>query len=248
MSTNLNPIFISGLYRSGTTSLAEIIDGIEGVNVAVGSIHFMRLVEKFHPVEKNLKKALTFMGNEYKRKWKKNINIDIPKFVRIKNTDLSSIYDQLMRELLNIGAKDRWAEKTNVQWESIPNFLSIFPKGQVIHIYRDPRSVAASFKFFTRHRYPMFLDSVFASKAMFNYLDKNKVFLNSKRVTIIKFEDFFSKKNKSINDLLNFLKVNSSNKESKILLGGKKFNYKNSSSFHFNKKKKIYILIILKKF
>jgi hypothetical protein len=238
MSNNLNPIFISGLYRSGTTSLAEIIDNVDSINVVVGSIHFMRLIEKFHPIEKNLQKALIFMSNEYKRKWKKNINININNYLKVKKSDLASIYDKLIRELLNIGINYRWAEKTNVQWESIPKFLSIFPKGQVIHIYRDPRSVAASFKFFTKHKYPMFLDSVFASKAMFNYLDRNEIFLKNKRIKIIKFENFFSKKNQSIDDLLKFLKINSLNKNTKFNLGGKNFTYKNSSSFLYTQRKK----------
>lgn len=238
MSNNLNPIFISGLYRSGTTTLAEIIDSVDGINVSVGSTHFMRLIEKFNPIEKNLQKALIFMSNEYRRKWKKNININVNSFLKEKKSDLASIYDKLIRELLNIGVNYRWAEKTNVQWESIPKFLSIFPKGQVVHIYRDPRSVAASFKFFTRNKYPMFLDSVFASKAMFKYLEKNKLFLNNKKIKIIKFENFFSKQNQSINDLFKFLKVNNLNKDSKINLGGKNFPYKNSSSFHYNRRKK----------
>ena len=134
MLSNLNPIFISGLYRSGTTALAEIIDGMENINVAVGSIHFMRLVQKFHPIEKNLQQALVYMTKEYKTKWEKNININTTKRTLVKKNELASIYDKLMRDLLNLEPQNRWAEKTNVQWESIPDFLSMFPSGQVVHI------------------------------------------------------------------------------------------------------------------
>ena len=83
----------------------------------------------------------------------------------------------------------------------------------------------------------MFLDCVFASKAMFNYIDQNKLLINNSRVKLIKFEDFFAKKKVAINDLSNFLKVKNSYLNSKIKIGGKNFNYNSSSSVNFTRLK-----------
>jgi len=54
-----------------------------------------------------------------------------------------------------------WAEKTQLVWTKIPDFLSMFPNGKAIYIIRDPRSVLASFKRFTNSQPPKYLGAVF---------------------------------------------------------------------------------------
>ena len=38
-------------------------------------------------------------------------------------------------------------------WREIPTFIGMLPNAKAIHIIRDPRSVLASFKKYTRYKY-----------------------------------------------------------------------------------------------
>ena len=54
-----------------------------------------------------------------------------------------------------------WADKTQLVWTRVPDFLDMFPNGKVIHIVRDPRNVMASFKKSTYAPEPAYISAAF---------------------------------------------------------------------------------------
>ena len=54
------------------------------------------------------------------------------------------IESDLFNKIPNIANKEIWGESAALQWREIPVFLDFFKDGKVIHAYRDPRGVFAS--------------------------------------------------------------------------------------------------------
>jgi len=203
---NISPIYISGLYRSGTTLIADIFGNHSEVSITYGTVHFMRnSYNKYNPIEINYENLVNDTYKRIKNKW--NLKFDSEKVIKnIKdNSKISQalVYDKLMREFLKINDNQVWGEKTNVEWEGIDSFLNLFPNGKVVHIIRDPRAVLASFKYFTFHPEPMYLDAIFAASAMFNYINN----INNKNVYIIKYEDLVSNPESIVKRLCIFLNI-----------------------------------------
>lgn len=205
---NNNPVFISGLYRSGTTLLNRMLNQHINIRSTYDTIHYMRFsYNKYSPIEQNYKEIIVDTANRIKKKW--DINLDINKtFKLLENQPIteSSVYDSIMKSFLNINDEVRWCEKTNVEWESIPKFLDMFPNAKVIHIFRDPRAVLASYREMTIHKKEyMYLDAIFASLAMFNFINKIEIKSNP-NILLIKYENFVSNPiiiTKTICDFLN---------------------------------------------
>jgi len=235
------PVFISGLYRSGTTILTRIIDQSDEISCTYDTIHFLRFsYGKYLPIENRYEELLNDTNKRISSKF--NLSFDVSKAIScIKNESKiteATVYNCIMHHFLNnSNNKERWAEKTQVEWESIPDFLNMFPNGKVIHIYRDPRAVLASFKHKTIHTGSMYLDAIFASLAMFNFLQEKKV-CNNERVYILKYEDFVGSPERFIKDICNFLNMTYSSKMLDVSsfkdIHGKKFD--TNSAFTGQKK------------
>jgi hypothetical protein len=100
-----------------------------------------------------------------------------------------------------------WAEKTQLVWTKIPDFLKMFPRGKVIHVIRDPRSVLASFKKYTYAPKPAYLG------AIFNCYDSMKMGLKyrsefaSNRYFLVKYEDILTIPEATVGGLFDFLEL-----------------------------------------
>ena len=82
------------------------------------------------------------------------------------NSDLNygRVYDCFAYHLYLKETKIKnWAEKNQLQWREINNFIKIMSNGRAIHILRDPRAVMASFKKFTIAPQLLYLISAFNS-------------------------------------------------------------------------------------
>lgn len=90
--------------------------------------------------------------------------------------------------LLEDGATS-WAEKLATQWRDIPLFLDMFPDGRVIHIFRDPRNVTASYKRMTYEPWPAFLDAGLNCKATMIELPQMEARYGAERLLILRAED-----------------------------------------------------------
>ena len=226
MSTDtIKPIFITGIYRSGTTLISRILDNHPDLNITYDSVHFMRFcVNKFNPIndELNYRKLV----NEVKERVKSRLelNLDTEKIVNeVKNRkkiDYAQIYHIIMSNLLLKDSNTKiWGEKVNLCWRKIPEFLDMFPEGKTIIMVRDPRDVLISYKNMTIEPGLRYLDSIFASLDSLQYIKKFQEKFSSNNFCFIKYEDLVNLQEKTIQELCNFLEI----KFDSIMLNGSQF-------------------------
>ncbi len=208
--TNSKPVFFTGQVRSGGTLLTRIFDQSNELKVAYDTIHYMRFSFKnYHPLEKNYSQLLIEMNERLNKRWDLSINIkdikdDISKYSKI--TD-AIVYDCIMRSFLGISNNYgiRWGDRTALRWEGIKPFLKMFPQGKAIINYRDPRAILASYKRSTYLPEPMYLDIIFSSLSLFNYISSlNKI---SKNIHLIKYEDLIENPQFIIKKASQFLEI-----------------------------------------
>lgn len=204
----ISPIFISVLYRSGSTLLCHILNQSNELKISCDTIHYLRFsFNKYNPIEKKYRELVLDTHNRIKEKWDDCLNVKeitdkISCFKKITN---SVVYNEIMNSFLKIKKNERWGDRTAVNWEGMNDFINMFPNGKAIHIYRDPRAVLASFKKFTKHKGLMYLDSVFASLSMFNFIQSIKSF--DKNIYLIKYENLVKEPEIEINKLCEFLGI-----------------------------------------
>ncbi|MGM0520200.1 MAG: sulfotransferase [Campylobacterota bacterium] len=236
----LEPIYISGLYRSGTKLLTSLLDQCDTVKTTYDTVHFMRFsYNKYLPIELNYKKLVRDTHARILKRW--GMNFDVEKTLKIisSQNDITQakVYDAIMRQFLNLENNIRWAEKTNVEWEGIEGFLDMFKNGKVIHIYRDPRAVLASYKYMTIHEGLKYLDAIFASLAMFNYISQEKI-LKNQNILLLKYEDFVKNPRQNTIKICDFLEIKFTEKMLDVTSFKDKFgnNFDTDSSFTPQKK------------
>jgi hypothetical protein len=209
LSTRNSPVFVSFLYRSGSTLLVLALDQSAELAVSYDTIHFMRFsYGKYRPVEKNYERILKDTDERIREKWQ--LRLDLPEIrSRISAHDRISegiVYDEIMRSFLGLDENGRWIDRSDVCWEGIPGFLEMFPEGRVVHLYRDPRAVLSSYKHMTYHPEPMYLDAVFASLSMFNFISRDEI-RNHPGIHLLKYEDLVCSPEKILVDLCTFLGI-----------------------------------------
>tara|TARA_A100000164_G_C21896373_1_gene768138 strand:- start:35 stop:1015 length:981 start_codon:yes stop_codon:yes gene_type:complete len=207
---NSKPVFFTGQVRSGGTLLTRIFDQSDNLKVAYDTIHYMKFAFKnYHPLEKNYSQLLIEMNERLNKRWELSINIKEIKDTLSKYSKITEavVYDSIMRSFLKINNNDniRWGDRTVLSWESINQFLEMFPQGKVIINYRDPRAILASYKHSTYLPEPMYLDVIFSTLALFNYISSlGEV---SKSVHLIRYEDLIEKPAFIIKKASQFLEI-----------------------------------------
>ena len=206
----INPIFISGVYRSGTTFLTALIGNHPNIAAAASTVKYLRICLPNYDLgnSNNLDDLLQETAHRIYRRW--SLTLDVSK-VREELTKTSVthalVYNAIMHALLveeKPGAR-RWAEKINTNWRDIPKFLEMFPDGSVVHIFRDPRDVSASYKNMTYEPWPTFLDAALNCKAaMIEVPDYVKRY-GSDRILIVRAEDLALNLSQELQKIFMFL-------------------------------------------
>ncbi|AOF80414.1 sulfotransferase domain protein [Methyloversatilis sp. RAC08] len=162
------PIMISGVYRSGTTFLTAMLGAHPEIRASSSTVKFLRFCLNRYgdmAIRENRSALIADTHARIRKRWE--LSLDEQGILR--QADLSAspsyalMYDLIMQDMLGQGAgtRVRWAEKLAAQWEDIPIFLQMFPRGKAIHIFRDPRDVAVSYKLMTFEQGNTFLDAAF---------------------------------------------------------------------------------------
>lgn len=211
--TSINPIFITGIYRSGTTLISRMLNNHPNLNITYDSVHFMRFsFDNYNPIHEksNYLNLINEIKNRLKDRWDLILDHDIVinEIEKYEKIDYSTIYDSIMSTLLlkNSDAQN-WGEKTNVCWRKIPDFISMFPKGKTILMIRDPRDILLSYKNMTTEPGLRYLDSVFACLDAFKTAKKFQNNLSKHNFCLIKYEDLITNPKNVLEKVCDFLEI-----------------------------------------
>ena len=228
----MKKLFVSGVYRSGTTFLTRILNNHSKLWVTYDSVHFFRFsYNKFNPI--NIRSNYIELLKESKKRlftrWKMNLNIDsiIHNLDLLNKVKYSDVYNELMVSLgtQEINELQGWGEKTVLSWTKHEDFIKMFPNGKVIHILRDPRDILLSFKNVTTEPFPGYLNTAFVTLDSFNSCIKHMTSIGNQNFKVIRYEDLISNPKNSIIDICKFIGIEFSNE----MLNVSKFKDKNGN-------------------
>ena len=231
-------ILITGVYRSGTEYLTQVLNEHESIVASMYRVNFFRYVADRSPsplTKQQLQKILNNLQDRLKNRF--SLEIDTSHIMHTIGKDdtvnIYTLYDHIMTSLyLADDKKVIWAEKNQLLWRDLPEFLSEMRNGYGILVLRDPRSVLASFRKYTIANPPLFLEAIFNC---FDCLKHALRYQNSsvgKRMYIIRYEDFVVNPQSETKKISNWLgldfKTNRSTNNWKDAYG---LNWKSNSSF-----------------
>jgi hypothetical protein len=155
-SVRLDPIFVIGYMRSGTTMLRLMINKHPDLFVPRESAYFQRLPMKYpdrmHQVQDIDKLVKSVPIGSYgrlldKEYFRKLLQENLPAG---NNVLLACLYQAYA---VSLGNNDvRWGDKKPQHWQFVYCLREWYPDAQFIHIVRDPRDVIASIEDYTRNK------------------------------------------------------------------------------------------------
>lgn len=187
------PVFLSGVYRSGTTLLTQIVGAHPGLAITYDSVKFPRFcLGKYDPIDEkaNWKRLVRDTHLRLAKRWEMQLDTEAvcAALDAVAEVTYAEVYHAIMEELL-APPDGRWGEKVAVSWTFIPQFLEMFPKGRAIHVFRDPRDATASFKHMTYEPGYAFLDCAFNCLHAMTSLAAYRQRFGADRVMWVRMED-----------------------------------------------------------
>jgi hypothetical protein len=211
--TSESQILITGCYRSGTEYTTQLINNNPEIAATMYLTNFMRFsYNEYNPIHKRRNYTALVFDNAARMRYRWNRNLDVHSIIdkcEIQHeVDYGYIYDLIMSDMLLKNSEKHWAEKTQLVWTKIPDFLRMFDTAKSIIIIRDPRSVLASFKNFTYAERPEYLGAIFNTRGVMDYASKFSE-ENNNRVFVVKYEDVILEPTKTLKRIFNFLDAES---------------------------------------
>lgn len=207
------PIMVSGVYRSGTTFLTAMLGAHPEIRAASSTVKFLRFCAGRYGDMAIPENRAALVKDTYARintRWGLSINVEeiLANGALAAQPSYALMYELIMRDLLCMGAAPtvRWAEKLAVQWEDIERFLDMFPAGKAIHIFRDPRDVAVSYKLMTFEPGHSYLDAAFNFRGAAECLE-SLLLRFPDRVLVVRAEDIAANPESNARSMCDFLEL-----------------------------------------
>jgi len=145
------PFFIVGSGRCGSTLLRMMLASHSRLAIPPETWFLIPLVKEFgidRPLTADeVERAVSIITDHYR--WP-DMKIDGQEFrrevARLSATSVRDLAEIVYRWHLNAEGKVRWADKTPVYIEILPELARMFPESRFVHLVRDGRDVAKSFK------------------------------------------------------------------------------------------------------
>lgn len=205
------PVLVSGVYRSGTTFVTALLGAHPEFRASSSVVKFLRFCAGRYGEMSSADNRRALVEDTAKRiavRW--NLRLDTSSILdaaeRHPHPSYALLYDLIMRQLLckDGNAEIRWVEKLAVQWESIPDFLDMFPEGRVVHVVRDPRDVTVSYKLMTFEAGNTYLDAAFNCRGSMEFVAGLDDRYRS-RVLVVRAEDLAREPQESVERIAAFL-------------------------------------------
>ncbi|MGB0960284.1 MAG: sulfotransferase family protein [Halocynthiibacter sp.] len=209
--SGVRPVLLSGVYRSGTTFLTAAINNLPSFAAASSTVKYLRFCIPHHDNLEdaaNLNNLLAEIAARILARWDLVLDTHgIEQSLQDQPKNHATVYNAVMQSLLvnEKATATRWAEKLAMQWRDIPLFLKMFPEGQVIHIFRDPRDVTSSYKKMTYEAWPTFMDASLNCKAAMIDVPKYAEQFGDNRVLMLKAEDMAADLHQQMEKICTFL-------------------------------------------
>lgn len=215
----INPVFICGNMKSGTSLLGQLLDNHPDLFVFPGDSHFFKLFAKNsglsfdQTAEWWLRKAINPTGQKPSFPFGKNPNSYI-KFSKLLNAfyDPENPLHAIIKSfILSFGNKEKtyryWVEKTPGNEFYYEKIMKFYPKAKFIHIYRNPFGNIASLQKLekVRHRKTSLIQ-----KTLFYRASYEKGLRNSKKnknYFMLKYEDLINSPESELKQICDFLKT-----------------------------------------
>lgn len=208
-----SPVMVSGVYRSGTTFLAALLGAHPQFKASSSTVKFLRFcLGRYGDVRipENRRRLVAETHRRVNVRWGLSIDEEaiLARAESYGEVTYARLYDVIMKDMLTdlADGSQRWVEKLAVQWEDIPDFLDMFPQGRVIHIFRDPRDVAASYKKMTFEPGFTYLDAAFNFRGANETLEQ-LAYRYAERILVVRAEDVAQNTERAAREICDFLGV-----------------------------------------
>ncbi len=205
----MEPIFIGGCVRSGTTLLRSILSSHPNVNIP-RETSFFQYLDKFE--QRNYAHEFNSFLRYYtqtRRFTYQGVNVDdfVQKFDNSEAKDYKDILTLLMEQLAGNQGKKYWGDKTPGNEYHFERIIEYFPKSKFIYVLRNPKAVIASLQ-----------QTPWGSKNVINQIkiwkrsvEQYESIKANSAVILIKYEDLTSNPENIIRDLCDFIELDYTN-------------------------------------
>ena len=209
--TGTQPVFLSSVYRSGSTFMAGVLNCHPRLVAASSTVKFLRFcLERYDPLEENLDRLIRDTRRRLNVRWDLDFDADaIVAGLDHDNLTYAAVYDAIMRQVIPGADRDgvNWVEKIAVMWSRAADFLTMFPQGRVIHVFRDPRRITASYKAQTYEPGFTYLDAGFNFLHAMDTIEECRRVFGPDRVMLLKMESLSEAPERVLREVCAFLDV-----------------------------------------
>lgn len=215
--TSATQTLLTGVYRSGTEYLAQVLGCHPEVSSTMYRVNVLRFAwGKYDPISDpaQYSKALADTGARIASRY--GLVLDEARIkarlARAGPVSYGTLYDAIMTDLYVDGTRRHWIEKNQLLWREIPVFLDLVPEGRAVLVVRDPRAVLLSFKKYTYAPPPAYLQAVFNCVDAMQHAARYKAELPASRFRVVRYEDVAQDPQRHAEALWAFLGVGDANR------------------------------------
>ena len=198
-------LFVTGVFRTGSTVILQILNVNKDINITYDTVHFMRFCYKRYGKEKvsyeDSIKMVNDVNNRLIQRDQKGLNVEkVIEKIKSKNSKFLSysfLYDEMMKAYVD---SDNWGDRTTLQWRSSTDLLEMYDDMHILHVIRDPRDLMVSWKKITTAPGNDYLDAIANCYDSMEYALKNQEKYHDK-YHVVKFEDVINNPKKEIKEL-----------------------------------------------